>query len=110
MGRSLRSGFVIAAFAVLFAVTYAAWSAALHALVPQGRLASGWFALSAAYWTASFFFGAYAVRRFLAYGNLALGAFLALFVGPVAAPIVVGRAVARLWQVQQLRSLVRTVG
>ena len=83
----------------LFGAGYLAWAWLLQAV---GLAPSVWLVLALAYWTGSILFGVRGAREVAPTSDTIVLGFIACLVGPVVAPVLVGRS---LWEYRQMRRL-----
>jgi DnaJ domain len=90
----------------LLLVGYLFWAVVLRELA--GLVVSGWLLLALAYWTGSFYFGVRAARELSPNSDSLVAGFIACFLGPFAAPVMIGRSLMEYRQLQRLVAIART--
>jgi DnaJ domain len=90
----------------LLLIGYLFWEVVLRELA--GLAVSGWLLLALAYWTGSFYFGVRAARELSPDSDSLVAGFIACFLGPFAAPVMIGRSLIEYRQLQRLVAIART--
>jgi DnaJ-domain-containing protein 1 len=104
--RRLRLALPAMALPGLFAVGYLAWTWLLRGVL--GFEPSFWLLLVLAYWTGSIFFGVRGARELAPKSDTVVSGFIACFLGPFAAPVLIGRSLWEYRRIQRLEMIART--
>ena len=90
----------------LFGAGYLVWTWLLHGLL--GFQPSFWLLLVLAYWTGSLFFGIRGARELAPDADPAISGFIAFFLGPFAAPVLIGKYLWEYRRIQRLETIAHT--
>lgn len=94
------------AFPAALIVAYLVWAAVLRGLL--GLQVSGWVLLALTYWTGSFYYGLRGARELAPDSDGIVIGFIAIVLGPFAAPVLIARSLGEYRQVQRLEAIART--
>jgi hypothetical protein len=100
----LRLALPTLALPVLLVAGYLAWAGLLRHL---GFEPSFWVLLALAYWTGSFIFGVRGARELAPESDAIVFGFIGCFLGPVAAPVLIGKSLWEYRRVQRLETIAR---
>jgi DnaJ domain len=104
--RRFRLALPAMALPGMLAAGYLAWTWLLQGVL--GFEPSFWLLLLLAYWTGSIFFGFRGARELAPQSDSIVSGFIGCFLGPFAAPVLIGRSLWEYRQVQRLEAIART--